>query len=330
MDIASLLWGYSKALYSTWLFYRPDHLLLDCGEGAASALGNGGYGIERVLLTHGHIDHIGGLPTLLWTRAGGMGDTDKPLTIFHPAGDPSIALMRDYLHASRRRWPFELRWTPIEPGASIPLSEGPSEQHSRRVTCFATRHIRGQLTLGYKVLEARRRLKPEYATLPPAEIGKLARQLGSANLSESYEAPLVVWSGDTAPLSINDAEGAEVLMHEATILNAEDKKGQEHSTLDEALDVARRSRPRALVLYHFSGRYRASEIREHVARGADARGLECEVWCLVRDKLSRAWPPSDAPRDTKPSQKRSNNTPQVLEGAPFQPIVTAFSPEENP
>jgi ribonuclease BN (tRNA processing enzyme) len=43
--------------------------------------------IERVLLTHGHIDHIAGLPPLIWSRAGGMGDNEKPLAIYHPKGD---------------------------------------------------------------------------------------------------------------------------------------------------------------------------------------------------------------------------------------------------
>ena len=324
MDIASLLWGYSKALYSTWLFYRPDHLLIDCGEGAASALGNGGYGIERVLLTHGHIDHIAGLPALLWTRAGGMGTTNKPLSIFYPAGEPSVALMRDYLQRSRARWPFDLRWIEMRPGDSIPLLGEPHTQHSRRVSCFATRHIRNQLTLGFQVLETRRRLKPEFAGLSPREIGLKARDIGSENVSESYEAPLIVWSGDSTPLRIEDAQGADILMHEATILDDEDKKGDYHSALSEALDVASQSRPKALVLYHFSGRYRAGEIREHVARGARERGLECDVWCLVRDKLSQAWPPSNRQAE-----------PQVLAQALAAPNaveveVLAHGQEENP
>lgn len=324
MDIASLLWGYSKALYSTWLFYRPDHLLIDCGEGAATALGNGGYGIERVLLTHGHSDHIAGLPPLLWTRAGGMGTTNKPLSIFYPAGDPSVALMRDYLHRSRARWPFELSWIELQPGDSIGLLGEPGAQHSRRVACFATRHIRNQLTLGYTVLETRRRLKPEFAGLAPREIGLMARDIGSENLSEPYQAPLITWSGDSTPLRVEDASGADILVHEATILDDEDKKGDYHSALSEALDLASETRPRALVLYHFSGRYRAGEIREQVARGARERGLECDVWCLVRDKLSQAWPPSNRPAPE----------PQVL-AAPdldnaVEVEVLAQGQEENP
>ncbi len=326
VDIASLLWGHSKALYSTWVFYRPDHLLIDCGEGAASALGNGGYGIERVLLTHGHIDHIAGLPALLWTRAGGMGDTDKPLSIFYPAGDPSVALMRDYLLRSRRRWPFELSWIELQPGDSIPLSGEPNAQHARRVRAFETRHIRNQITLGYQILETRRRLKPEFAALSPQEIGKLARDIGSAGLSESFEAALVVWSGDSAPLRPEDAAGTEILMHEATILHDEDKKGQEHSALSEVLQLAAQARPRTLVLYHFSGRYRASEVREHVARSAREHKLECDVWCLVRDKIFPVITAHDEPRSARP---KPQTTPQVLEASGATEVL-AQGQEENP
>ncbi len=87
VNLQTLIQGHSKALYSTWIFYRPDRLLIDCGEGAATALGNNSYAIEKVLLTHGHIDHISGLPSLLWSRAAGMGDNEKPLEIYYPQGD---------------------------------------------------------------------------------------------------------------------------------------------------------------------------------------------------------------------------------------------------
>jgi ribonuclease Z len=294
VDIGSVLWGYSKALYSTWLFYRPDHLLLDCGEGTATALGNGSYGIERVLLTHGHIDHLAGLPPLLWTRAGGMGHSDKPLQIFHPANEPSVALMKDYLFASRRKWPFDLEWIPLQDGDSIPLSPGEKPGlHTRRVQCFATRHIRNQLTLGYKVLETRRRLKPEFAHLPPGEIGKMARDIGGENLSEFYEAPIFVCSGDSAPIDVEHARGAEVLAHEATIVHSEDKKGEEHSTLDEALDLAQRARPRALVLYHFSWPLprRAKSARCAPRRAAAASWIfRCGAWSATASRRhGRRW-----------------------------------------
>jgi ribonuclease Z len=283
VDLSSLLLGHSKALYSTWLFYKPDHLLIDCGEGVATALGNGSYAIERVLLTHGHIDHIAGLPPLLWSRAGGMGDNEKPLAIYHPKGDAYVADMQEYLHKTKARLPFELTWIPLEAGASFPLPATDGSRHVRRVQTFATKHIRDRLTIGYKVLETRRRLKPGYSHLTREELR--AKAQGGADLSEDYEATLCAFGGDGLPLNPDDVRGTEVLFHEATILDATERKHQMHSTLDEAMHVAAQVQPKTFVLYHVSGRYRRGDI-ETAARESIARyGIECPVWCVFRDRL---------------------------------------------
>lgn len=290
-----LLWGYSKALYATWLFYRPDNLLIDCGEGAATALGNGGYAIERVFLTHGHIDHIAGLPVLLWSRASGMGDADKPLTIYYPRGDALVAQMKDYLFTARAEWPFALHWRELSAGDTIDLT-APDERHARRMETFATHHIRGHLTLGYKICEARRRLRAPWNNWPAEEVQTLARALaqsdrnGPQQLSEECHAPIIAWSGDTGPLDLETVRDCEWLCHEATILEAATRKGRTHSTLDDALGVAQQAHVKTLLLYHFSGRYRSSEIKHAVQTLAAARNLNCAIWCLIRDRLHQVWP----------------------------------------
>jgi ribonuclease Z len=60
--------AYSKGLYSNWYFYAPDRVLFDCGEGAALNLRAGIFAIEKIFLSHGHIDHIAGLPLLVSLR----------------------------------------------------------------------------------------------------------------------------------------------------------------------------------------------------------------------------------------------------------------------
>ncbi|HEX8237402.1 MAG TPA: MBL fold metallo-hydrolase [Abditibacteriaceae bacterium] len=294
MDLSSLLFGHSKALYSTWLFYKPDHLLIDCGEGVATSLGNGSYAIERVLLTHGHIDHIAGLPPLIWSRAGGMGDNEKPLAIYYPRSDGYVADMQEYLNKTKSRLPFELTWVPLEAGASFSLPATDGSRHGRRVQTFATRHIRDRLTIGYKILETRRRLKPEYSTLAQEELRRLAQ--AGYELSENYEATLCAFGGDGLPLNPHDVQGAEVLLHEATILDAAERKHQMHSTLDEAMQVAAQVQPKAFVLYHVSGRYRRSDI-EKTARESIARnGVDFPVWCLFRDRLWHIAPDENGAR----------------------------------
>lgn len=303
MDVAALLFGHSKALYSTWVFYKPDHLLIDCGEGAATSLGNGGFAIERILLTHGHIDHISGLPSLLWSRAAGMGDTEKPLEIYYPRDDVFVADMQTYLERTATRLPFALRWVPLEAGDVVALTvnhaTGNSEptqrggsRNGRRVVAFATRHIRGRLTLGYKIVETRRRLKPEYGSWTQAEIRAHAQAGGpgsAQSLMEEYEAILVTFSGDTLPLDPAELQGTELLLHEATIIEAGERKHQWHSTLDEAAQVAAEVRPKALVLYHISGRYQTAQVAAAIEQSALRHQIDFPIWCLYRNQLACYW-----------------------------------------
>ncbi len=303
MDVSSLIYGYSKALYSTWLFYKPDHLLIDCGEGAATAMGNGSYAIERILLTHGHIDHISGLPSLLWARAAGMGDAQKPIEIFYPAGDVFVQDMLAYLERTSARLPFEVRFQELEAGARIELAGG-----KRHIETFATRHIPGKLTLGYKIIEARRRLKPQFAAMSQEEIRKLATTQpgGGRALSEDYEAIVAAFGGDGVALNPDAVRGAELLWHEATLLDAGERKNQLHATLDEAVRVAVEAKVKNLALYHVSGRYRTAQIAHAIRQSAGRHAVDFPIWCLFRERLWQAFPESERATTTKP---RASNQP---------------------
>jgi len=280
--ISDLLFGFSKALYSTWVFYKPDHLLLDCGEGVATALGNGGYGIEKVLLTHGHMDHIAGLPVLLGSRAAGMGDTQKALQIYYPQGDQFVLQMQEYLQKSHYHLPYHLEWIALDENARIPL------RGNRAIETFRTRHSEKNLTLGYRLVERRRRLKADFAHLSQADIAQIARREGRAtvaNLNETYQAKVLLFGGDGLPLRVSDVADAEILLHEATLLDAAERTNQMHSTLDEAVQVAAAAHVKALVLYHISGRYRSAEVKKAARVARQKYGLKCPIWILHHNRL---------------------------------------------
>lgn len=282
MDLSSLLFGYSKALYSNWIFYKPDHLLIDCGEGVASNLGNGGYGIEKILLTHGHIDHIAGLPVFLWTRAAGMGDNEKPLTVYLPKGDIYLQDMERFLARTREKLSYDLQWCSLIAGDEIPLSA------TRRILTFPTRHIPNQITLGYKILEARRRLKSEYAHLTENDIRERARNGGKAavdEMMESYDAILAAFGGDGLALDPAQVQGTELLVHEATILDPSERKGMRHATLEEAVEVAAKAQAKTLLLQHISGRYDKSQVEKAAQTAAQKHGYQNPVWCLFHNRL---------------------------------------------
>ncbi len=260
-DIVSNLRGYSKAMYSTWFHYKPARLLLDGGEGACSTLGNFVFGIEEVFLTHGHYDHISGVPGLIYSRASARGDKEKPLTIYHPAGDELIRLQRDYVLKTCGRLPYELNWEPLEPGQEVPLGR---DRDRGFVRGFATPHQRRSLSLGYRIMETRKRLRPEYGGLEGREIAAIAREKGRDAISETYDHVLLAYGGDSMPIDPDVVAGAEVLIHDATFLHRADREGNTHASMDEAFEVAEAANVKALALFHVSSRYTRREAEKRV------------------------------------------------------------------
>ncbi|HDI11361.1 MAG TPA: MBL fold metallo-hydrolase [Candidatus Acetothermia bacterium] len=265
--------GYSKALYSTWFYYAPDRILFDCGEGMSSYLENKVYAIQRVFLSHGHADHISGLMGLINIRNNAMGDREKDLTVYFPAGNHFISELIVYFSRTNRRLRYNLEWVPLQPGDRVPLLEG---RHGRYLEAFATVHSPGEISLGYNIVERRRRLKPEYRDLPQEEIVKLVRAGKKAEITEEYDQRIFSYGGDSVPLKPYFIRDTEVLCHEATFLRDEDRKEYKHSTVWEAIEVALEAGvKKELILFHLSSRYRRDipKLEEEIRK----RGLPFKV-----------------------------------------------------
>ncbi|MFP4646415.1 MAG: MBL fold metallo-hydrolase, partial [Candidatus Acetothermia bacterium] len=127
------LLSYSKALYSNWLYYSPDNMLFDAGEGVSSIMGNKSFAVERVLLSHGHADHIAGLIGLVNIRNNAMGDKAKPLTVYYPKDNFHISELMNYLHRTNSNLSYQLEWKPLEPGDVVQVFGEPQSRNARHV-----------------------------------------------------------------------------------------------------------------------------------------------------------------------------------------------------
>jgi len=260
---------YSKALYSSWLFYSPDRLLFDAGEGASSVLGNKAFAVERVFVSHGHADHVAGLVGLVNIRNNAMGDKEKGLTVYYPKDNVLVLEMMAFLARTNRRLSYDLEWVPLVPGQRVPLSGGSAP---RFIEPFPTVHVHNEKSLGYNIIESRHRLKPELSGLAQSEIVARVRAEGRDAVSEVYEQKLFSYGGDSVPLKAAYVADTEVLCHDATFLDEEDRKEYKHATLAEALRVAQDAGvKRELLCFHISSRYKAKvkELAESRSAFAD-------------------------------------------------------------
>jgi ribonuclease Z len=125
---------------------------------------------------------------------------------------------------------------------------------------------------GYALTQRRKKLRPELAGLPGAEIHR--RRLAGEEVTEELETVEVAFTGDSL-IEVVDREPlvrtAKLLIIEVTFLDervsVESARSKGHIHLDEIVARADLFENEALLFTHFSARYDAADI----ARILDAR-----------------------------------------------------------
>ena len=265
--------GFSRGMYSNWLWHRPLQLVVDAGEGLQLALGSNVFSPSVLAISHGHSDHVLGLPGFIAARKFGKGAVDKPLTIIFPEGSNGIQAVREWLGRAYAGVVFPLNWIAASAGTAVPLGK------TRQLEAIAVRHT-NEACLGYRVVEMRKRLKPEFASMSQADIEAAARRGTRDDLLEESRHVVFAHSGDAMPIDPAAVANADLLVHDATFLDEADRREPIHATTEEAIEVGTRANVKTLVLYHLSIRYnRASAIPALRAQVA-ASGFTGECWLL--------------------------------------------------
>lgn len=258
--------AYSKAKYSTWIYYAPHSILFDAGEGINCFMEERLVSITDIVLSHGHTDHYTGLINVLMTKLAHYQNSGVvfPTRIYYPEADRTlvrfIRYIRDSYTIENRAVAPPIDFIPVRPGERLKLDE----RKRTFLETFAVEHTKDVAALGYRVVETRTKLRDEYMDLDQREIQRVIAERGKENVTYDVDKRLIVYTGDCKPIPRAEAAGAETLLHECTFLKPMDRKGQLHSTIDEVLRRYADAGLKDLILFHFSSRYTPEQIAARI------------------------------------------------------------------
>lgn len=269
-----------RSLPSLMVRYEEYRFLIDCGEGTQRQILHAGLGfrnLTRILLTHGHLDHILGIAGLLSTMI--RWEAMENIDLY--GGRDTLERVGDLITrivCRGTRVPSTLRLHVLEPGMKL------VETSDFCLSCFPVLH-RGTDSFGF-IFErkSRRPFLPERAealNIPP---GPWRRELalgkdvtlpdgrtiqGESVLGEEIPGTKLAVVGDCGnPELLTEAvRDADTLVIEATYLeeDAAMAKKYSHLTARMGAQLAKDANVGRLILTHVSRRYRDRDILREAA-----------------------------------------------------------------
>jgi ribonuclease Z len=263
-----------RGLTASMVLHKEYRFLIDCGEGTQRQLLKSGLGfkrLDRILLTHGHLDHILGLGGLVSTFS--RWETIEKLEIY--GGKWALDRVEDLIFGVVLRGPrppMKIEFFDVKPG--VLMEDGTFE-----LSAFPVSH-RGPGCFGYAFREKERRPflveKAEALGVPPGpERGRLVRgefiTLADGTvvhpaqvLGEPVPGAAFVYVGDAGRTDdlVEVCRGADALVIEATYLEVEADLARRfgHLTATQAATLARQAGVKQLFLTHISRRYSEREV----------------------------------------------------------------------
>jgi ribonuclease Z len=203
---AFTLAGYSVAGEEAVIVAPELDCVFDIGRCPREALA-----VNHLLLTHGHMDHVAGLPYYFAQRdfqgiAGGVAVVPKNLA------EPIETLLAAWGRVEGHVPPHEV----------VGVADGDDYEIRRGLIAraFATRHVPG--SLGYSVIDVRQKLKQEFLELSGPQI--VALKKSGVQITNRLEVPLVAYLGDTGKANYSHlphVANAQALLLECTFFDAE-------------------------------------------------------------------------------------------------------------
>lgn len=267
-----------RGLSAQVIKHNEHRFLLDCGEGTQRQILKSGLGfkrLNRILITHGHLDHILGLAGLFSTFS--RWETIEEVEII--GGKWALERIHHLLYGVRvvppkARGGMTVHLRQVQPGVII-------EEDDFTVTAFPVSH-RGPDCLGYAFEEKPRRpFLVEKAEQFGVPAGPLRRDLVNGQavtlpdgtrvtpdqvLGPEKPGTRLVLTGDLSRTDdiLEFCHRADTLVTEATYIQEDADMAQAfaHLTAASAAQLARQAGVGHLILTHLSRRYRERDVLE--------------------------------------------------------------------
>ncbi len=241
--------GYSIAGEETVVAIPQLDVCFDVGKAPDQIIS-----INNILLSHGHMDHAAGFAYYLSQRnfcglpAG---------TILAPPN--LLGPMRVIIEA----------WSKLD-GNKVPanlVGAKPGDEYQIKPNLFTrvfpTKHTNG--SVGYSIIEKRKKIKPEYAKLTGPQIVELKKQ--GIQIDYPLEIPIVTYIGDTQYVDfsqLNYIAESKILIAECTFYEGEHcgrAEAGKHMHIDEFATLIEKLQNEHIIIAHTTQRTPMREIQ---------------------------------------------------------------------